>query len=89
MTLQRVDGTLGLGLSVRGGAEHDLPLIISRLTPGTPAALCKQIFVGDAIYASKSLTLPDKQSFAHWQEMLVLHFIPGQTFFGESFSKGV
>lgn len=52
VTLHRVDGTLGI--SVRGGAEHDLPLIISRVHTGSPAALCKQIFVGDAIINSKT-----------------------------------
>lgn len=51
MTLSRVEGVLGI--SVRGGAEHSLPLIVSRLAPGTPAALCKHIFIGDAIIASK------------------------------------
>lgn len=51
MTIQRVDGVLGI--SVRGGAEHSLPLIVSRLIPGSPAALCKQIYIGDAVIASK------------------------------------
>ncbi len=52
MTILRVDGVLGL--SVRGGAEHSLPLIVSRLIPGSPAALCKQIYIGDAVISSKS-----------------------------------
>lgn len=51
VTIQRVDGVLGI--SVRGGAEHSLPLIVSRLIPGSPAALCKQIYIGDAVIASK------------------------------------
>ena len=49
---------------MRGGAEHQLPLIISRLTPGTPAALCKQLYIGDAILASKSKCTPFSFSIA-------------------------
>lgn len=52
VTIQRVDGILGL--SVRGGAEHSLPLIVSRLIPGSPAALCKQIYIGDAVISSEN-----------------------------------
>ncbi|CAG7834362.1 unnamed protein product, partial [Allacma fusca] len=49
VTLLREDGVLGI--SVRGGAEHNLPLIISRLAPASPASLCKQLYIGDAILA--------------------------------------
>ncbi|XP_076083725.1 gamma-1-syntrophin-like [Mytilus galloprovincialis] len=39
----------GLGLSIKGGADHNLPPLISKLLPGSPAARTEQLFVGDAI----------------------------------------
>lgn len=39
----------GLGLSIKGGAEHKLPILISRIYPGKAADQCGNLFVGDAI----------------------------------------
>ncbi|XP_034945535.1 gamma-1-syntrophin [Chelonus insularis] len=39
----------GLGLSIKGGAEHKLPVLISRIYKGQAADQCGQLFVGDAI----------------------------------------
>ncbi|WAR18087.1 SNTG1-like protein [Mya arenaria] len=39
----------GLGLSVKGGQEHKLPALISRIVPNQAAAKTQQLFVGDAI----------------------------------------
>ncbi|KAH3897491.1 gamma-2-syntrophin-like [Dreissena polymorpha] len=39
----------GLGLSVKGGCEHKLPALISRIIPDQAAARTQQLFVGDAI----------------------------------------
>ena len=39
----------GLGLSVKGGREHGLPPLISRIIPKQAAAKTQQLFVGDAI----------------------------------------
>ncbi|KAK3580259.1 hypothetical protein CHS0354_012788 [Potamilus streckersoni] len=39
----------GLGLSVKGGAEHRLPVLISKIIPDQAAAKTEQLFVGDAI----------------------------------------
>lgn len=39
----------GLGLSVKGGAEHKLPVLISRIVKGLAADRSGQLFVGDAI----------------------------------------
>ncbi|XGW23864.1 hypothetical protein V3C99_005796 [Haemonchus contortus] len=39
----------GLGISITGGSEHALPIVISEIQPGQPAHRCGQIFVGDAI----------------------------------------
>ena len=39
----------GLGLSVKGGSEHRIPALISRIIPGQAAAHTEQLFVGDAL----------------------------------------
>lgn len=39
----------GLGLSVKGGAEHKLPALISRIIPNQAASKTNQLYVGDSI----------------------------------------
>ncbi|XP_054268652.1 gamma-1-syntrophin-like isoform X2 [Macrosteles quadrilineatus] len=39
----------GLGLSIKGGAEHKLPILISRIFKGQAADQTGELFVGDAI----------------------------------------
>lgn len=39
----------GLGLSIKGGAEHKLPILISRIYKNQAAAQTGELFVGDAI----------------------------------------
>lgn len=38
-----------LGLSITGGKEHGLPILISEIHPHGPAYRCGQLFVGDTI----------------------------------------
>ncbi|CAG2165872.1 unnamed protein product, partial [Oppiella nova] len=45
------DESLGLGLSIKGGSDHSLPILISRIVSQSPADLCKQLFIGDEIIA--------------------------------------
>ncbi|PIO70283.1 PDZ/DHR/GLGF domain protein [Teladorsagia circumcincta] len=45
----------GLGISITGGSEHALPIVISEIQPGQPAHRCGQIFVGDAILSQGDL----------------------------------
>uniref|UniRef100_T1J6X0 PDZ domain-containing protein n=1 Tax=Strigamia maritima TaxID=126957 RepID=T1J6X0_STRMM len=40
----------GLGLSVKGGAENKLPILISRIYRDQAADLTRQLYVGDAIF---------------------------------------
>ncbi|KAE9413415.1 hypothetical protein Angca_005413 [Angiostrongylus cantonensis] len=47
----------GLGISITGGAEHALPIVISEIQPGQPAHRCGQIFVGDAIMSVNGFDL--------------------------------
>lgn len=53
ITRQKVGG---LGLSIKGGAEHKLPVLISRIYKGQAADQCGQLFVGDAIIKGKGKT---------------------------------
>ncbi|VEN61938.1 unnamed protein product, partial [Callosobruchus maculatus] len=39
----------GLGLSIKGGAEHKLPILISRIYKNQAAEQTGELFVGDAI----------------------------------------
>ncbi|XP_054153749.1 gamma-1-syntrophin-like isoform X2 [Oppia nitens] len=43
--------SLGLGLSIKGGSEHSLPILISRIISQSPADISKQLFIGDEILA--------------------------------------
>lgn len=45
----RRDRNSGLGLSIKGGAEHGLPILISRIYKDQAADITGQLFVGDAI----------------------------------------
>ncbi|KAJ8929740.1 hypothetical protein NQ314_017555 [Rhamnusium bicolor] len=39
----------GLGISITGGREHGVPILISELEPNGPASLSEQLYIGDAI----------------------------------------
>ncbi|KAA0202071.1 hypothetical protein HAZT_HAZT011260 [Hyalella azteca] len=47
----------GLGLSIKGGAEHKLPILISRIFKDQAADLTARLFVGDAILKVNNKTL--------------------------------
>ncbi|KAJ1369810.1 hypothetical protein KIN20_031377 [Parelaphostrongylus tenuis] len=59
----------GLGISITGGAEHALPIVISEIQPGQPAHRCGQIFVGDAILSVNGF---DLRNAKHQQAVDVL-----------------
>ena len=50
ITRQKVGG---LGLSIKGGAEHKLPILISRIFKDQAADRTGELFVGDAIIKGK------------------------------------
>ncbi|XP_030747833.1 Golgi-associated PDZ and coiled-coil motif-containing protein-like [Sitophilus oryzae] len=39
----------GLGISITGGREHGVPILISELEPNGPASVSEQLYIGDAI----------------------------------------
>lgn len=44
----------GLGLSIKGGAEHKLPILISRIYKNQAADQTGELFVGDAVIKGKN-----------------------------------
>ncbi|XP_061423875.1 LOW QUALITY PROTEIN: Golgi-associated PDZ and coiled-coil motif-containing protein [Lethenteron reissneri] len=49
----------GLGISITGGKEHGVPIIVSEIHPGLPAERCGGLYVGDAILAVNGINLRD------------------------------
>ena len=47
----------GLGISITGGKEHGVPILISEIHPGQPAERCAQLSVGDAILSVNGMKL--------------------------------
>ncbi|KAF0304704.1 Alpha-1-syntrophin [Amphibalanus amphitrite] len=50
-------GYSGLGISIKGGREHHLPILISRMMRGQPADQSGQLFIGDAILRVDGVSL--------------------------------
>uniref|UniRef100_A0A0N5CFV1 PDZ domain-containing protein n=1 Tax=Strongyloides papillosus TaxID=174720 RepID=A0A0N5CFV1_STREA len=48
-TIKKATTADGLGMSITGGKEHGVPIIVSEIHPGQPAEKCGEIFVGDAL----------------------------------------
>ncbi|VEL29891.1 unnamed protein product [Protopolystoma xenopodis] len=51
----------GMGVSVTGGLEHGVPIIISEIHSGQLAERVGGIYVGDAILAVNGIDLRDKR----------------------------
>jgi hypothetical protein len=49
--IRKVKSAEGLGISVKGGAEANLPIIVAKIFPGLAADRCNKLFVGDEILA--------------------------------------
>ncbi|VDN31607.1 unnamed protein product [Gongylonema pulchrum] len=47
----------GLGISITGGKEHGVPILISEIHPSQPAERCGQLYVGDAILSVNGIDL--------------------------------
>lgn len=57
MTVTRKNGSLGI--SVKGGQENNLPILISRIPEGGAAFHTKRLFVGDAIIKGNTSNILD------------------------------
>lgn len=47
----------GLGISITGGREHGVPILISEIHPGQPAERCGELSIGDTILAVNGISL--------------------------------
>ncbi|RWS24726.1 Golgi-associated PDZ and coiled-coil motif-containing protein-like isoform X2 [Leptotrombidium deliense] len=47
----------GLGISITGGKEHGIPILISEIHRNTPASRCGTLYVGDAILTVNGIDL--------------------------------
>jgi C-terminal processing protease CtpA/Prc len=60
----------GLGISITGGREHGVPIIISELHPSQPAQRSGELSVGDAIL---SVNGKDIRSVKHEEAVTILN----------------
>ncbi|XP_061667481.1 Golgi-associated PDZ and coiled-coil motif-containing protein isoform X2 [Syngnathoides biaculeatus] len=65
----------GLGISITGGKEHGVPILISEIHPNQPADRCGGLHVGDAILAVNSINLRDAK---HKEAVTILSQQSGQ-----------
>ncbi|KAK5609578.1 hypothetical protein CRENBAI_004451 [Crenichthys baileyi] len=65
----------GLGISITGGKEHGVPILISEIHPNQPADRCGGLHVGDAILAVNSINLRDAK---HKEAVTILSQQRGQ-----------
>ncbi|XP_061900430.1 Golgi-associated PDZ and coiled-coil motif-containing protein isoform X1 [Entelurus aequoreus] len=65
----------GLGISITGGKEHGVPILISEIHPGQPADRCGGLHVGDAVLAVNSINLRDAK---HKEAVTILSQQSGQ-----------
>ncbi|XP_034250302.1 uncharacterized protein LOC117650808 [Thrips palmi] len=73
VTVSRQPGE-GLGMSVTGGREHGVPILISELEADGPAARTSQLYVGDAILAVNRV---DLRQAGHKEAVALLSAHPG------------
>uniref|UniRef100_A0AC34G086 PDZ domain-containing protein n=1 Tax=Panagrolaimus sp. ES5 TaxID=591445 RepID=A0AC34G086_9BILA len=59
----------GLGISITGGKEHGVPILISEIHPDQPGERCGQLFVGDAILSVNGISL---KSVKHSEAVAIL-----------------
>ncbi|XP_070782021.1 Golgi-associated PDZ and coiled-coil motif-containing protein isoform X2 [Enoplosus armatus] len=69
------DDNEGLGISITGGKEHGVPILISEIHSSQPADRCGGLHVGDAILAVNSINLRDAK---HKEAVTILSQQRGQ-----------
>ncbi|CAH1799880.1 unnamed protein product [Owenia fusiformis] len=65
----------GLGMSITGGKEHGVPILISEIHPGQPADRCEGLYVGDAIL---SVNRVDLRNAKHAEAVQILSMQTGE-----------
>lgn len=51
------ESTEGLGISITGGREHGVPILISEIHPNQPAERCGELSIGDTILSVNGINL--------------------------------
>ncbi|XP_020601259.1 Golgi-associated PDZ and coiled-coil motif-containing protein-like [Orbicella faveolata] len=69
------DKTEGLGISITGGKEHGVPIIVSEIHEGLPVGRSGGLYVGDAILAVNGI---DLQEAKHSEAVKVLSNVHGE-----------
>lgn len=59
INLKRENSSEGLGISITGGLEHGVPILVSEIHEDGPAARSGEIYVGDAILAVNDIDLKE------------------------------
>jgi hypothetical protein len=72
--LKRNDPKEGLGISITGGSEHGVPILVSEIHPDGPAARSDQLLIGDAILSANGADLKD---LMHSEAVRVLSNLAG------------
>lgn len=57
--LRRNDSKEGLGISITGGSEHGVPILISEIHENGPAARSGELLIGDAILSANGINLKE------------------------------
>jgi predicted metalloprotease with PDZ domain len=85
VSVKRKDKKEGLGISITGGSEHGLPILISEIHSNGPAARSGALYVGDAILAANGYDLKD---ITHSEAVGVLtNMVRGDFFFPPEFKN--
>ncbi|CAG0898825.1 unnamed protein product, partial [Darwinula stevensoni] len=65
----------GLGLSVKGGVEHNLPILVSKVFKDQPADISGQVFIGDAIVKGNPIIMNEESLVekTHEEAVAALH----------------
>lgn len=59
INLKRENSSEGLGISITGGLEHGVPILVSEIHEDGPAARSGEMYVGDAILAVNDIDLKE------------------------------
>lgn len=59
VVLKRNGAKEGLGVSITGGSEHGVPILISEIHENGPAARSGELYVGDAVLSANGVQLKD------------------------------
>lgn len=78
VSLRRNDSKEGLGISITGGNEHGVPILISEIHDNGPAARSGELSIGDAVLAANG---NDLKEVTHSEAVNILSNLVGYIIF--------